>query len=158
MNLMRALSYRLPKGALDRPSVGIEALLNGFLRQSEITTPLGKSLCFALKRQPSVVSAVIILLYVCGPATILGRVAQAIVDSFKCFAGWAFAHVRKKVLKRVPSFTQGDAASSVSGISPVRGFPASISHSSPDHQYRIWFSTLGTTVKGMWSVFHVPIL
>lgn len=142
MNLRCASSYRLTGSGLSSISDSICSL-----RQPKSATPLGNGFGLASKGQPSVVSTIVILLYVCSPATILGGIAQIIVDSFKCFAGRAFTHVRKEVFECVPSLANGNATPSVAWVSAVRRVQASTPHPSPYDQYGIRSAAARATME-----------
>lgn len=72
------------------------------------------------------------------PSTISGFVVAVGVDSVDgVFQGWSRPHIGQEVLERVaPSLTDGDAATSISGIGAVRWVEAPSLHASPRSMFR----------------------
>ena len=59
------------------------------------------------------VAAVVLLLFLSGPAAVSGFVAFSIVDAINGEAARALAHVGQEVLEGVPAFADGDTFGSV---------------------------------------------
>lgn len=66
------------------------------------------------------------------PSAVFWRISSVIVDSIYASSDGRFAHIDEKVLERLPSITNGDSTTTVSGIPIVLWITASPAHLHPD--------------------------
>ena len=75
------------------------------------------------------------LLFSGSPSTICRRVWALIVNAIQCHAIRALAHIRKEILKRHPTLTNGDSATTITRVSMISFVKTAPSHRCPNSMF-----------------------
>ena len=98
-----------------------------------MTSPIHSNHSFAILSKGSIISLVSCLLLPSNPSAILGRVSEAIINSFKCvFCSWRKPHIFKEIRKTIePSVADGYSSTTVATKGFVAFIYAAIFHLPP---------------------------
>ncbi|WP_167309921.1 hypothetical protein [Ralstonia mannitolilytica] len=100
--------------------------------EPEPSHSLGSAHRFAIELNKLNLACVFALRALAGPAAIARLVVPIVIDTVYRVSGWAFSHVRDKVLKTSPAFANRDAATAViMGLGDLR-ICASLKHRAPN--------------------------
>lgn len=103
----------------------------------------------SLEHHKARIMAVMLLLFLCGPAAIFGAVWAVVVNSFYGFSVLSRPHVRCEIINTFsPSFADRNSSTSVSTVTDAFGVIAPLHHSTPDRVKRV----SGWLCLGAWSV------
>lgn len=100
--------------------------------QSLLSRPLRERHRLSIVRNENVVSPVVHLIDASSPQAIRGLVIPAVLSAFECHAGWRLSHICKEVFKRLPSFANGDTATSIVRKTFGTGITTSTEHCLPN--------------------------
>lgn len=104
---------RFSEGTFYRPP--LQSAIHGSPTNAQIIAPFGHCLCFAVKGNQPVISAVALLFFVRGPSAIFRAVAKIVVDPVELATSVPWPHVGVKVLKRLsPTLANGYSATAIS--------------------------------------------
>ncbi len=100
----------------------------------KLSCPLRSIHRSSLEGYHAILSRVIGLFASCGPATILRRVTQIVINPFKCESfSVRRAHIRKEVYKgAAPSVADGDPSGTVISVTGISGIRTPLIHLAPD--------------------------
>lgn len=100
--------------------------------------PLRQRLRDAVDGDPAIRSRVVVLLGVCAPCAVIGRVRAVVVQAVQRLSIWATSHVCEKGIERVtPPFAHGDASGSVPLISLRPWIVATRASATPSEPLRV---------------------
>jgi hypothetical protein len=113
-------------------------------RDVETSRPIGNAQGFPFVLKSDVAAGVFRLLTTCGPLAILFAVSGIIVNPLKRVAYWSFAHISKKLFKRVPLLTDVYATPAISVEKRRIRVVASLPHAFP---YRVFAFDFGAAMS-----------
>lgn len=120
------------QGVLDRPP-SLQSAKDGIMGHVQLFSPIAETLSASLQRQPMIVAAITALFIVCAPVTILRFVISVVVSPLKReLGGWSLAHIGKEIFEFAPTFTDLDAATTISVKAIVSRIGHPLNHRSPD--------------------------
>lgn len=95
-----------------------------------------------MKRQASIVSAISLLLCLCGPTAVIWAVSGVVVDSVQAGSVWPNTHVCPEVLKRLtPAVANEYATATIPTKNGTTWIVAAVNHSDPRRVSRSPFFT-----------------
>lgn len=101
------------------------------------SSPLGERLNASVKSQATVHPLVVILSFMRGPFTVIGRVAKIIVDALKrVVCGRTRTHIKDEIREGIPPFTNPYSASAVIMVSTLRWVLTPLTHLLPSVVFR----------------------
>jgi len=106
------MTTRSKKGYFRFPS-SLDASLNSAVRNSEAFTKFRHASRDAFDCEDVIVPRISSLLQSSFPSRVFWRIIQIVFNPAKRFSFWAFTFVGQKVLKRRPSFTDGNSSTTV---------------------------------------------
>ena len=120
------------KGFLDRHP-NMQPIVKAGLTNTDFSSPCCDRHGASVKSDIPVSGNILHLLKRSGPSAVFGRIPLASIDSiYRVFAGWGFAHVCKKLLKRIgPFLTDSDANRAIAFIACRVGVLASSFYMAP---------------------------
>lgn len=128
----RVREKRLTQNLVDWLSVS-PASLNSSSRNVQMPRPLCNGHGLPIESQIDVIPTVVTLLNSPSPLAVFWRVRAIIVDTFDGHFGRTVSHVFKKLLKGLPSFTDGDTSGSVVAVSVVSRIGAARKDAGPNY-------------------------
>lgn len=102
-------------------------------RKPKLLNPGSQTHCFSIHGNQMIVSPVSVLLSRCRPPTIARPIIPVVIPPFDCmFWRRTKSHIRKKVFKPLPSFTNFDPPAPVIFPASLLWIPATIPHNTPN--------------------------
>lgn len=125
-------SNRRPKSFGYRPMMKIKTLKQSISVCSHFIRPLGHRHGASCVGEQNIVFPVVALIFSVCPSAIVWLVVTIVVDAIKRVPWGCFAHIGKKVFKRLPTLTNLYSALSMSGIARMIRALASHFHGYPN--------------------------
>lgn len=105
--------------------------------QSVFFSKLAGQICFTLNQNLARIPLISLLLALCGPSTILGRIGAIIVIPINRLAGWSRTHIGNELREGIPLSADSNASAAVVFPLLTVWIEAAISHAAPNHVKRV---------------------